>query len=125
MRKFSMGHESRNEPKTNDCSKFLALAILLLEINFGRAKEDMRQIEDLGSSQVHRDMIDLQTAGRWYKAESRNLSAGFSQAILTCLQEYLNPDANFQDREYCDMVKEKILQPLENEAQYVIFGPPQ
>ncbi|KAI9761902.1 MAG: hypothetical protein M1840_001518 [Geoglossum simile] len=109
---------------TNDCSNLLALAILLLEISFGQSIEQIRRPEDLGNKTVGDDKTDLQTAGRWYKAERPRLSSGFSKAILTCLQEYLNPDANFDDPDFCNVMKEKILQPLEDEMQFMVFGPP-
>lgn len=70
------------------------------------------------------DKTDLQTADRWYKAERARLSSGFSKAILSCLQEYLNPDANLDDPDYCNVIKEKVLQPLEDEMQFIVFGPP-
>lgn len=117
-----------NQPSTgtaSDCSNLLALAILLLEISFGQSIEEIRRPEDLGNKTVWDDKTDLQTADRWYKAERPRLSSGFSKAILTCLQEYLNPDANLDDPDYCNVIKEKVLQPLEDEMQFVVFGPPQ
>ena len=109
---------------TNDCSNLLALATLLLEISFGQSIEQIRRPEDLGNKTVADDKTDLQTADRWYKAERPRLSPGFSQAILTCLQEYLNPDANLDDPDYCNIIKEKVLQPLEDEMKFMVFGPP-
>jgi hypothetical protein len=43
---------------------------------------------------------------------------------LTCLQGYLNPDANFDDDQYCNAFKEKALLPLEEEMEFLLFGPP-
>ena len=117
-----MGNQ-QNTTGGNDCPKFLALAILLLEISFGQPLEEIRQPDDLGSKTAPDDETNFQTANRWYKAESRRLSPGFSQAILTCLQQYLNPEASLEDDDYCDVIKEKVLQPLEDEMQYMVFGP--
>lgn len=100
------------------------MAILLLEVNFGKPIEQIRRLEDLGNNPVDDEKADLLTAGRWYKEERPRLSPGFSKAILTGLQEYLNPDANLDDPEYCNVLKEKMLQPLEDEMQFMVFGPP-
>jgi hypothetical protein len=78
----------------------------------------------VGNKPVNNEKADLQTADQWYKAERDRLSSGFSKAILTGLQEYLNPDADLDDPEYCNVLKEKMLQPLEDEMQFVVFGPP-
>jgi hypothetical protein len=108
----------------NNCLSLLSLAILLMELSFGQSIEQIRHPDDLGNKAVADDMADLQTANRWYKSEKPRLSRGFQQAILTCLQEYLNPDANLKDRNYCNVIKEKVLQPLEDEMQCIVFGPP-
>jgi hypothetical protein len=100
------------------------LAIILLEINFGKPIEQVRCPEDLGNKPLDDEKADLQTADRWHKAERPRLSPGFSKAILTGLQEYLNPDANLDDPEYCNVLKEKMLRPLEDEMQFMVFGPP-
>jgi hypothetical protein len=97
---------------------------MLLEISFGKPIEQVRRPEDLGNKLVGDEKADLQTADRWYKAERPRLSSGFSKAILTGLQEYLNPDANLDDPEYCNVIKEKMLQPLEDEMQFMVLGPP-
>lgn len=113
-----------NDPCTtgtpNDCTTFLALAILPLEISFGQSIEQIRAVDDKTAPD---NETDLQTADRWYKAERHRLSAGFSLAILTCLQEFLNPDAHLGGPGYCNGIKEKVLQPLEDEMQSMVFGP--
>jgi hypothetical protein len=70
--------------------------------------------------------LGLQLAEGWLKEEKSHgrLSCAFSQAILTCLQGYLNPDANFDDDQYCNAFKEKALLPLEEEMEFLLFGPP-
>ncbi|KAH0551799.1 hypothetical protein GP486_006982 [Trichoglossum hirsutum] len=128
VRDFPQSSELSNRSSTdttNDCSNLLALAILLLEISSGQSIEKVQRPEDLGNKTAGDDIADLQTANRWYKAERPRLSAGFSKAILTCLQEYLNPDANLDDPDFCNAIKEKVLQPLEDEMQFMVFGPPQ
>jgi|SRR5690242_17843042 len=117
-RAASRPNKQSNTATNTDCSKLLALAVILLEINFGTPIEQRR------CPGAHQDeKVDLQTADQWYKAERPRLSSGFSKAILTGLQEYLNPDANLNDPEYCAVIKEKMLQPLEDEMQFVVYGP--
>lgn len=117
--------DNQSSKVTNtDCSKLLALAIILLEINFGKPIEQLRHSENHRNNPLDEERADLQAADQWYKAERPRLSSGFSKAILTGLQEYLNPDANLNDPEYCAVIKEKMLQPLEDEMQFVVFGPP-
>jgi hypothetical protein len=106
------------------CSNLLALAIMLLEISSGRPIE-----QRLGDDQIMNilpnDQSGLQLAEAWLREEKAHgrLSCAFSQAILTCLQEYLNPDADFGDEQYCNAFKEKALLPLEEEMEYLVFGP--
>ena len=111
---------------TSDCSNLLALAIMLLEIKSGERIEDIRCPDELGTKTIADDMTDLLTAHRWLKEEKSRgrLSHAFSQAILTCLQEYINPDANFHNSEYCKVLEEKILRPFEEEMHYLLYGPP-
>ena len=109
---------------TNDCPNLIALAVLLLEIRSGEPIEQIQNREQPKSQPLDKDHIDFQTVHQWYMVEKPRLSAGFSTAILTCLQEFLNPDANLNDPEYSNIIKEKVLQPLENEMQFLVFGPP-
>ncbi|KAL1591520.1 hypothetical protein SLS60_011912 [Paraconiothyrium brasiliense] len=124
---FQMASRPDQQPSkatSTDCSKLLTLAIILLEINFGKPIEQMRRSEDHRNDLKDVEKADLHTAEQWYKAERPRLSSGFSKAILTGLQEYLNPDANLNNPEYCADIKDKMLQPLEDEMQFVVFGPP-
>jgi hypothetical protein len=111
-------------PLNRTCSNLLALAIMLLEISSGRPVE-----QRLGDAQITNvlpnDQSVLQLAEGWLKEERSHgrLSCAFSQAILACLQEYLNPDANFDDDQYCNAFKEKALLPLEEEMEFLLFGP--
>lgn len=74
------------------------------------------------SSSLAGNVSDLHHAGEWLKEEKARgkLSSAFYQAILTCLQQYLNPDASFGNEDYCDMIKEKILSPLEEEMALLL-----
>ncbi|KAJ5175165.1 uncharacterized protein N7482_001042 [Penicillium canariense] len=112
-------------PINTTCSNLLALAIMLLEISSGRPVEQ-RLGDDQITNILPNDQSYLQLAGGWFKEEKSHgrLSNAFSQAILTCLQEYLNPDANFDDDQYCNAFKEKALLPLEEEMDHLLFGPP-
>lgn len=98
---------------------------MLLEINSGRPVEQRRE-DDQITNTMPNNPPDLQVAEGWLKEEKSlgRLSCAFSQAILTCLQEYLNPDANFDDDQYCDAFKEKVLLPLEEEMEFLLYGPP-
>lgn len=108
-----------------DCSNLLGLAIMLLEISSGQPVERRRR-DDQTTHILPNDQSDLQLADEWLKEEKSHgrLSSAFFQAILGCLQEYLNPDANFRDDRYCDAAKEKVLLPLYEEMQYLLYGPP-
>ncbi|CDM36898.1 unnamed protein product [Penicillium roqueforti FM164] len=107
------------------CSNLLALAIMLLEITSGSPVE-----QRLGYDQITNilpgDQSGLHLAEGWLKEKNSHgrLSSAFSQAILTCLQGYLDPDASFDDDQYCNAFKEKTLLPLEEEMDFLLFGPP-
>lgn len=112
-------------PVNRTCSNLLALAVMLLEISSGTPVEK-RVRGDQTITILSNDQSVFQLAGGWFKEEKSNgrLSCAFDQAILTCLQEYLNPDANFDDDQYCNVFKEKALLPLEEEMEFLLFGPP-
>src|SRR5579871_2173880 len=98
---------------------------MLLEINSGLPFEQ-RGGNDQITTSLSNDQSDLQLADAWLKEEKSHgrLSCGFSQAILSCLQEYLNPDTNFNDDRYCDALKEKVLLPLEEEMEFLLYRLP-
>jgi hypothetical protein len=87
----------------------------LLESTSGKPIEHIQLRERLGNEPAGDDKVNLLVVDCWYKEKRPLLSAGFSKAILTCLQEYLNPDASFDNSKYCSVMKENILQPLEDE----------
>lgn len=105
---------------TSDGSKFLSLAIMLLEINFGKPIEQMRRSGNQDKDTESDEFADLQTARRWLKAKSSRLTAGFRTAILTSLKESLDPSADLSDPRYCEAIKDKLLQPLEKEMRDLI-----
>jgi hypothetical protein len=98
---------------------------MLLEINSGMPFEQ-RRVNDQITTILPNDQSDLQLADGWHKEEKSRgrLSCGFSQAILACLQEYLNPATNFNDDRYCDALKEKVLLPLEEEMEFLVYRHP-
>ena len=97
---------------------------MLLEISSGKPVEQ-RFGDDQINKTLPNDQSHLQLADGWLKEEKAHgrLSTAFSQAILTCLQGYLNPDASFDNDEYCNAFKENALVPLEQEMQFLLFGP--
>ncbi|OQV08180.1 hypothetical protein CLAIMM_12493 [Cladophialophora immunda] len=121
-----VGHQAPNSPPvTYGCSNLLTLAIMLLEINSGQPVEQRRQDIQKANTPSN-DQSDLQLADKWLKEEKSygRISCGFFQAILTCLQDYLNPDASFADEGYCAAFKEKALVPLEEEMEILLYGLP-
>ena len=97
---------------------------MLLEINSGQPFEQRRGNDQIATV-LPNDQSDLQLADGWLKEEKSRgrLSCGFSQAILACLKEYLNPDTNFNDDRYCDFLKKKVLLPLEEEMEFLLYRP--
>lgn len=102
----------------------LSLGIMLLEINTGQSLESIRIPQDLGTSQNPDDNSDFITAHRWLLDQETQgqLSHGFSTAITSCLQGYLNPRADFSDPEFCRHVQETMIKPLEMEMQFLLHG---
>src|SRR5947207_5380001 len=97
---------------------------MLLEINSGQPFEQRRGNDPITTTLTN-DQSALHMADGWLKEEKSRgrLSCGFSEAILTCLQEYLNPDTNFNDDRYCDTLKERVLLPLEEEMEFLLYRP--
>jgi hypothetical protein len=112
-------------PRTRERSILLALGIMLLEIASGRPIEDMREPEDLGSSTTPNDETNHKTATRWLfeMVDNGELTNGFSSAITTCLQAYINPNANFTNIDFQQMIEHMVLRPLVDEMDCVVNGP--
>ncbi|KAL0942561.1 uncharacterized protein CTRU02_200447 [Colletotrichum truncatum] len=102
----------------------LALAIMLLELNFGTPIESLRHQDDLGPDGQPNMCTDLLTAQRWFNAKALKgqLSHGFKSAIKYCLQCYLDPDASFDNVEFVQSIEEQVLKPLEWEMQQLVYG---
>lgn len=105
---------------TSDGSKFLSLAIMLLEINFGKPIEQMRKPGNQDREAECDEFADLHTARGWLSAKKSRLTAGFQNAILTSLQESLDPNVDLSNSEYCEAMKDKLLQPLEEEMRDLV-----
>lgn len=95
------------------------MAILLLEINIGKPIEQITSSEDQASAPKDDDMADYQIAHRWFEAEGPGMTPGFRNAVKFGLQQHVNVDADFDDPRFRDEVKEKMLQPLRKEMQYM------
>ena len=107
--------------KVADRSKILALTILLLEIDLGKSLDQSqppkKEVKDNGKTDD--EAAVFQAANIWYQTGNPGMNPGFSRAILGGLQEYLNPDANLENPDYCDLIVEKILQPLDDEMAMI------
>ncbi|KAI2608613.1 uncharacterized protein GGS25DRAFT_284891 [Hypoxylon fragiforme] len=68
------------------------LAIMLLEIKFGRPIESLQQQEDFGPNGIPNEATDLTTTNRWRKGEVEqgNLSWAFAKAIIYYLPSMLS-----------------------------------
>ncbi|PGH13361.1 hypothetical protein AJ80_06355 [Polytolypa hystricis UAMH7299] len=108
--------------RANDRSKLLALAIMLLEINFSQTIETFHRPEDLGPNNLPTELTDLAAASRWLMEQKGrgNLSRAFSSAITYCLQSYVNPQASFLDERFCKAMEEQVLIRLEEEMQFLL-----
>ena len=75
------------EKSTNDCSKLLALGVMLLEISTGHPMEIIRKPEDLGANHQPNELGELNAARRWLQEEqsSGNVTFAFQSAISYCL----------------------------------------
>lgn len=112
-------------PALRERTSLLSLGIMLLEISSGQSLESVRKPQHLGSNQTPSYDSDLITATEWlHRQEAQgSLSYGFVTAITSCLQVYLNPRANFNDPEFCQHIQETVIMPLEEEMQYLLYGP--
>ncbi|KIW96749.1 uncharacterized protein Z519_02140 [Cladophialophora bantiana CBS 173.52] len=92
---------------------------MLLEISSGQPVEQRRK-DDLPANNLRNDQSDLQLADKWLKEQQSGgrIFSAFAQAVLTCLQDYLNPDANFADDGSCAAFEAKALLPLEEEREF-------
>ncbi|KAI8250652.1 hypothetical protein K4K58_009564 [Colletotrichum sp. SAR11_239] len=115
---------SEEDDTTRNQQNMLALAIMLLELNFGVPIESLRQASDMGADGQPNAFTDLLTAQRWFNSKSRKgqLSHGFKSAIKFCLQCYVDPDASFENAEFTQAIEDQVLKPLESEMQQLVYG---
>ncbi|RDW59872.1 hypothetical protein BP6252_12959 [Coleophoma cylindrospora] len=113
----------QNESPGSDCSKLLALAVLLIEINSGEPIENLRTPEDLGPDRQINELSNLQAGRRWILEQKSkgNLTAAFYSAILHCLKGFVDPTASLRNPEFRRSVEEQVLAPLEEELNF-LFG---
>lgn len=113
----------KNYPK-NDCSKLLALGVLLIEINAGQPIESLRLPGDLIPDSEPNELTDLQASRRWVleQKDKGNLTIGFSSAISHCLKCFVDPNASLQNLDFRKAVEEHVLAPLEEEFSF-LFDP--
>ena len=109
-----------------DRTILLAMGIMLLEITCAQPIDMIRESQDLGGLTAPTDETDHKTAIRWLFELDQNggLTRGFSLAITTCLQAYINPRASFLDPDFERMFEEMVLRPLQDEIEYLLQGPP-
>ncbi|CAI0644042.1 unnamed protein product [Colletotrichum noveboracense] len=115
---------SEEDDTTRNQQNMLALAIMLLELNFGVPIESLRQASDMGADGQPNAFTDLLTAQRWFNNKCRKgqLSHGFKSAIKFCLQCYVDPDASFENAEFTQAIEDQVLKPLESEMQQLVYG---
>jgi hypothetical protein len=104
-----------------DRTILLALGIMLLEIACRTSIDVVRRPEDLGPSPTPNNETDHKTALRWlFELDQEGcLTSGFSRAITTCLQAYINPHASFSDPDFEYMIENTVLTPLEEEMEFL------
>ncbi|SPO03488.1 uncharacterized protein DNG_06171 [Cephalotrichum gorgonifer] len=125
-----MGLEADHKPTRPDLEdradrlNLLALAVMLLEINVGKPMESLRTQQDMGPDGNYNVGTDLSTANRSFETQVRNgkLTWAFAEAIKYCLQCYVDPTASLGNSDFARTVEEKVLQPLEQEMQILLYG---
>jgi hypothetical protein len=106
----------------NDCSKLLALGVMLLEICCGQTIENLHQPEDLGPNN---ELSNLSAARRWLLEQKNkgDISFAFYSAIFHCLKCFVDPTANLENMAFAQAVEEQVLAPLEEEQRVLLWGP--
>lgn len=109
----------------NDCSKLLALGIMLLEICCGQPIENMRRPEDHGPNEPN-ELSNLGAARRWLLEQNGrgNISLAFCSAISHCLKCFVDPTADLENIAFTRTIEELVLAPLEEEQNHLLGGPP-
>ena len=105
----------------NDCSKLLALGVLLIEINASRPIEKLRLPGDAVPDSEPNELTDLQVSRRWILEQKNkgDLTHAFYSAISHCLKCFVDPTASLQNPDSRRAVEEQILEPLEEELNFL------
>ncbi|EXJ78185.1 hypothetical protein A1O3_09346 [Capronia epimyces CBS 606.96] len=98
---------------------------MLLEICYLRPIEELLVPEDLGPNNQPTEISYLQAARRWLmeKKGKGEFSFAFLNAISYCLQCFMNPYASLSNQAFSKTIEERILVPLEDEMNMLLFGP--
>ncbi|MCJ1261436.1 hypothetical protein MMC22_001300 [Lobaria immixta] len=109
----------QNPYPRNDCSKLLALGVLLMEISSSQPVENLRFEEDFGPNKEPNEMTNVQAVRRWIEEQMNKgtLTPAFYSAISHCLKCFVDPTANLQNLEFRRAVEEQVLAPLEQEME--------
>jgi hypothetical protein len=113
----------QNVPR-NDCSKLLALGVMLVEISCSQCIEKLRKPEDLGPNNEPTELSNLNAVRRWLEQQQNmgNISFAFYSAISYCLKCFVDPTANLDNPEFSRTIEERVLAPLEEERN-MLLGP--
>jgi hypothetical protein len=97
---------------------------MLLEITAGQSIEEVRIPQDLGMNGIISDASDFQTVKRWREELIAQglITAGFSTAVLTCMNGWTAGYADFQDPNFTKAMERDLLQPIEMEMVALITG---
>lgn len=116
---------SQSSGTPNDCSKVLALGVMLLEIYYGLPIEELLLPEDLGTDNRPTEISHLQAARRWLMGQEGKgeFSFAFVKAISYCFQCFMNPSASLSCHAFSKTIEEHVLAPLEEEMNMLLFGP--
>ncbi|KAF4880728.1 hypothetical protein CGCSCA1_v000448 [Colletotrichum siamense] len=95
----------------------LALAIMLLELNFGTPIEKIMTESEMGPDGKPHEQADFLTAQRWFlqKESKGQLTKGFKSAIWHCIQFSTHYAASFDNDSFVQTIQEKVLEPIEQE----------
>jgi hypothetical protein len=108
----------------SDSFKFLALAVMLIEIWGGRPIEDLYLPQDLGPNSEVNEATKVLTVRRWLDGPGRELGHwAVLNAISFCAKGFMEPSASLKDEKFARTVQEQVLDHLEQEMNYLLFGP--
>lgn len=111
-----------NKSSGTDSSRLLQLAVMLLEICYGRsiceigANRGATPMTEIESFQVVRDWLTKQR-------DSGEISHAFLKAISYCHSCFADGSASLANDDLTKAIEEKVLFPLEEEMHVLLFGP--